>query len=411
MNAQYPKEFSRQIREALQNLHDFASLQKVPLAAQTSGPHQTLAQGVRQLRSELLSAIDQLNPAGNLPGLAKERRPYAILYGRYVQGLTTTELMEELAISERQLRREHARALHAVTELMWNWQAEAVENTLVHPHATAQGEAEQLIHQARVESLALPPLVGDLIATLAPVAAQKGIVLENRVSAGGPVIQANRVVLRQGITELFSYALRNLATGRIFVDEAGTGEIGIVLRAMGVRRAAEPPSTGLEISQKLIGSMGGKISVSDSAEGWRAAITFPAPEDRYLLVMDDNAGLIELFRRYLAGGRYRIVEAHTAEEAILASGQYLLRMILLDVMMPEQDGWEILERLRATPETKSIPIIVCSVLNEPEIAFTLGASDYLTKPVTQLDLLKKVEYWCDVQSAPAEPSKAALANN
>ncbi len=110
--------------------------------------------------------------------------------------------------------------------------------------------------------------------------------------------------------------------------------------------------------------------------------------------MDDNAGLIELFRRYLAGRGYRVLEAHTADEAIKTARKFNLKLVILDVMMPEQDGLEILQRLKAADETKSVPVVICSVLNEEEIASTLGASDYLTKPVTQDDLLAKVEHWC-----------------
>src|SRR5690242_10116032 len=96
-------DFATQIRQALQNLHDYAFLQKLPLSSALSGSNQTLDQGVRLLRSEILAAIEQLNPAGNMPQRAKERRPYALLYGFYVQGMTTAELGEELAISVRQL--------------------------------------------------------------------------------------------------------------------------------------------------------------------------------------------------------------------------------------------------------------------------------------------------------------------
>src|SRR5687767_13176741 len=99
-------DFARQIRQALQNLHDYASLQKLPISGSLSGPNRTLDQGVRLLRSEILAAIEQLNPPGTMPQRAKERRPYALLYGRYVQGMTTAELVEELAISIRQLSRE-----------------------------------------------------------------------------------------------------------------------------------------------------------------------------------------------------------------------------------------------------------------------------------------------------------------
>jgi Amt family ammonium transporter len=68
---------------------------------------------------------------------------------------------------------------------------------------------------------------------------------------------------------------------------------------------------------------------------------------------------------------------------------------MLVIMMPEQDGWDVLQQLRAAPETARLPIIICSVLVEPEIASALGASDYLPKPVTQDALLTKLELWRD----------------
>jgi CheY-like chemotaxis protein len=55
--------------------------------------------------------------------------------------------------------------------------------------------------------------------------------------------------------------------------------------------------------------------------------------------------------------------------------------------MPTMDGWEILQALQADPETRHIPVIVCSVWDEPELAFSLGAADFLKKPITQRDLL------------------------
>lgn len=63
---------------------------------------------------------------------------------------------------------------------------------------------------------------------------------------------------------------------------------------------------------------------------------------------------------------------------------------LLDVLMPNNDGWQILEWLRAEPSTSTVPIVVCSVLDQPHLAFALGAQAVLQKPVTQADLLKTV---------------------
>jgi CheY-like chemotaxis protein len=62
--------------------------------------------------------------------------------------------------------------------------------------------------------------------------------------------------------------------------------------------------------------------------------------------------------------------------------------IILDVMMPDMDGWELLQRLRSLPSTSAIPVIICSVFSDPELAFSLGASAVLSKPVKQADILE-----------------------
>jgi CheY-like chemotaxis protein len=63
-------------------------------------------------------------------------------------------------------------------------------------------------------------------------------------------------------------------------------------------------------------------------------------------------------------------------------------VIILDVMMPGIDGWELLQRLKTLRETQLIPVIICSVINDPELAFALGASQYVPKPVTREALLR-----------------------
>ena len=403
-------DFANQIHLALLNLHDFASLQKLPLTGLLSAPNGTLDQGVRSLRAEILDAIEQLNPARNSSGRSKERRPYALLYGRYVQGMTTAELAEELAISVRQLRREHARAVNAVTELLWEKLTGQMNGDLYDQalpaggsSEAAQTETEQLISQARMDDLALTDLVNGVLTTLSPVAAGRNITFASRIAGDLPIVRANRVVLRQGVMGLLSYVLQHLLSGEITIESTLERGVTLWVTAVGKLQSGDPASVSLDVSRKLIASLGGSIEIKDSSKRWRAGISLPIAEDLPILIMDDNLGLIELFRRYLAGHGYRVLVAHTTEEAIETAGKIALKLVILDVMMPEQDGWEILQRLKAAPETKSVPVLICSVLNEPEIAFTLHASDYLAKPVTQDDLLAKLERWCRSPSLPAVP--------
>ena len=75
------------------------------------------------------------------------------------------------------------------------------------------------------------------------------------------------------------------------------------------------------------------------------------------------------------------------QRALEAAEREKPAVIVLDVMMRTMDGWELLQRLRANAALDDVPIIVCSVLNEPELATALGARHYLKKPVSQQQML------------------------
>jgi CheY-like chemotaxis protein len=110
-----------------------------------------------------------------------------------------------------------------------------------------------------------------------------------------------------------------------------------------------------------------------------------------VLVIDDNEDVLQLFQGYLNSHGYRVVTAQTAQEAIDRAHQFQPYAITLDLMMPEHDGWELLQILLTQPDTSDIPIIVCTVLKQKELALSLGATAYLEKPVTKQALLSALE--------------------
>ena len=87
------------------------------------------------------------------------------------------------------------------------------------------------------------------------------------------------------------------------------------------------------------------------------------------------------------------LHAKIGQQALEIAGRQQPRLIILDVMMPHQDGWEILGALQENPVTATLPVIVCSVLKEAELALALGACDYITKPVSQTQLLTVLQRW------------------
>jgi CheY-like chemotaxis protein len=106
-----------------------------------------------------------------------------------------------------------------------------------------------------------------------------------------------------------------------------------------------------------------------------------------VLVIDDNEGLAYLFERYLADQACQVVAANDGQEGLNTARTASPDVIVLDVMMPDIDGWELLQRLRADPATAGTPIVICSVINDPELALSLGASAFLVKPFDRTDVL------------------------
>jgi len=106
-----------------------------------------------------------------------------------------------------------------------------------------------------------------------------------------------------------------------------------------------------------------------------------------ILLVDDNPDTLRLFRRYLSGGGYRPIEARDGRQALELARQVQPRAIVLDIMLPSQDGWEILQALRHDLKTEHIPVVICSVLHQEELAQALSATAYLTKPVSRDALL------------------------
>jgi CheY-like chemotaxis protein len=139
-----------------------------------------------------------------------------------------------------------------------------------------------------------------------------------------------------------------------------------------------------------------------STETFVARLSIPAAEEVPVLFVDDNADALQLFERYLMGTRYRFVGAQDAGQAMAAAAAFKPCAILLDVMMPKQDGWALLHYLREHPDTSNLPVIVATILPQEQLALTLGAAGFLRKPISRMDLLTALEpLWNLRQSARA----------
>jgi CheY-like chemotaxis protein len=123
---------------------------------------------------------------------------------------------------------------------------------------------------------------------------------------------------------------------------------------------------------------------------------FAKQEKKLILVVDDQEPALRMYQRYLSKSNYKVYGLSKATIVISKAIELKPSLILLDIMMPKVDGWEILQSLRLNDKTKHIPIIVCSAWGEPELAKSLGANHFLRKPIVQRELLDVLEALVDV---------------
>ena len=115
--------------------------------------------------------------------------------------------------------------------------------------------------------------------------------------------------------------------------------------------------------------------------------------DNKILVVDDDASINELIKINLELAGYKVVQAYDGIKAFALAKQELPSLVVLDVMMPEVDGFTVAKRIRENPQTKNIPIIMLTALSQLDDkanGFNIGVDDYLIKPFEVEELLMRV---------------------
>jgi CheY-like chemotaxis protein len=153
---------------------------------------------------------------------------------------------------------------------------------------------------------------------------------------------------------------------------------------------------GLALSRRLCRLMGGDVSVtSEAGRGSTFAVRLPTdvthiverPEGTgpsaagTVLVIDDEASVRDVVRRFLGREGYRVVTAPNGEEGLRLAREQHPDAITLDVMMPGMDGWSVLSALKADPALREIPVVMLTIVDERNTGYALGAAEYLTKPL------------------------------
>lgn len=116
----------------------------------------------------------------------------------------------------------------------------------------------------------------------------------------------------------------------------------------------------------------------------------PSEKEKVVVAIDDNPDAIDLIKRYLEKD-YKVIGLLSSDDAVNKVKEIRPVAITLDIMMPKKDGWQVLKELKEDKETKDIPVIIVSIIDNRTLAFSLGATDYFVKPLDGRSLLRKIK--------------------
>lgn len=283
----------------------------------------------------------------------------------------------------------------------------------------------------KVEPMSVQDSVEGAVDTFRAVLTQTGRDIQVDIEHGLPPVAADRDRVGQVLINLISNALKYSPAGglvaigvaqhgdfvKIFVRDQGLGiseeDLGQMFTKFfrvdsAMTREIGGTGLGLSICKTIIELLGGEIGVdSVLGEGSTFWFTLPVapiemvripllagpdgPATGTILVVDRDAEVADLIGTYLGRHGYDVVKAHTADEALVAALRYKPRAITLDVILDEGDGFDLLHRLRESPDTKDIPVVVLSIVCDEGRSCRLGAANYLEKPIDQSRLLAMID--------------------
>jgi CheY-like chemotaxis protein len=267
-------------------------------------------------------------------------------------------------------------------------------------HEEYQEDLAWLHLAAPQEFLDIEQMIAAALQTLEPLFQTLKLTVQSHSSLDLPRVTVNAIALRQALMITLT-AMARLAAGKQL-------SVGTRFDARAAHIEIEPAgdATALEVdenlvmAQRLMALSGGSLAIHEHAKDGGDAtpnhspgvtLSLPLTQPATVLIIEDNQDALQLFQRYLTGTRYHPVVTRNPAEGIALAQQLKPQIILLDVMLPGIDGWELLARLRRHPDTEEIPIIICTILPEEQLAWALGASGFVRKPLAREELLEALQ--------------------
>jgi PAS domain S-box-containing protein len=278
-----------------------------------------------------------------------------------------------------------------------------------------------------LEPMNLEEAVERVISSMKARADQRDLLLQSEMPVGGlslPMVYADPDRVVQILTNLVANACQYTpAGGRVVVSARAVGnKVHVSVRDTGIGispenqekiferffRADDPvvrsssgTGLGLPIVSSLVEMHGEEIWL-ESKLGEGSIFTFtlpilggqaadvPEPRSKRILVVEDDPDVARLIQIHLSGEHREVLIAHRGEDALEIARREDLDLITLDIMLPDMNGFDLLDTLKADSATRDTPVIIVSVVSDRHEGLRLGAVDYITKPIDEERLLTSV---------------------
>ncbi len=413
------EQFFQHLRSALNHLYDPYFLRKSPLVKVFGLGDQPDTPSI--LQQILNDAIEKMAPKPEDGSLAQQRRNYELIMYRYVQQFNQDEVSNQLGLSVRHLRREQNTAIYELAARLWNQYhlgskpfqislqelddaALAVEPApSADEMASTPNDLSWLENSATINPADLQQVLPAVLELGSSLAKRYQVNLNLDLPPTLPLLAIEEVALRQLLLNVLSVGVgwRSACDLNLRVRNADPNiTITLTCAADAQRTLSADEKSSLELASQIARVYAGHVNSALDEQHFQISISLPIYQQRLVMVIDDNLDFIQLIERYLTGTRYKTISERDPRQTIASAEQNHPDLIILDVMMPNMDGWEVLGRLRRHPATAQIPVIVCSIVPQKELALSLGAANFMRKPLSQEALLAVLDH----QTALSEPS-------
>jgi CheY-like chemotaxis protein len=381
--------------------------------------------GVLTFEVTLLRAIEDLKPLSDSPSTSQTRLFYDLLYKRFVLKMTQEETAEHLHVSRTGIHRLQLKAVHILARALWGRchpeepiadgrSGQDGENILGNEQPNSQITNWNLQVQYELASLekSAPRSVSNVEEVVANVQelitalfTQLGSHLEVNSLQPNLVADVHPSILSQMLIMVLERLARYGLNSQIILN--ARLEKRIVKIELICPNFIEVKNIDKEFVADILVPEGVSIEACLNDSQVLVYIKLPTTNKVTVLVVDDNPDMALFYHRSTEKTRYHIVHIRKGQELFETIEAVTPDIIVLDIVLPDVDGWRLLMRLHQNPATYALPVIICSVVRDEALALSLGAKLYLPKPVRPRQFLQALNQVFPPASAAPPISQAS----